>query len=52
MEVLQSDNRVQPKVGIDDAFICDDEDEPTMEGDNEEEYELDSDFDTDVDIEC
>jgi len=52
MEVLQFDNRVQPKVGMDDDFIWDDEDEPTLEGDNEEEDELDSDFDIDMDIEC
>ena len=52
MEVLQSNNRLQPKVGMDDDFICDDEDKPTMEGDNEEEDELDSDFDSDMDIVC
>ena len=52
MEVLQFDNHVQPLLGMDDDFKCDDEDELTIEGDDEEEDELDSDFDSDMDIVC
>lgn len=51
MEVSQSNKRVQPEGVMDDTFICDEEDELTISGDEEEEDELESDFDTDTDIE-
>ncbi|KAL7175912.1 hypothetical protein ACSBR2_029479 [Camellia fascicularis] len=51
MEVSQSNKRVQPEGLMDDAFICDDDDELTIAGDDEKEDEIQSDFDTDTDVE-
>lgn len=51
MEVSQSKKCVQPEGVMDDAFICDDDDELTIAGDDEEEDEIESDFDTDTDLE-
>ncbi|GMP65663.1 hypothetical protein CsSME_00026365 [Camellia sinensis var. sinensis] len=50
MEVSQSNKRVQPEGVMDDAFICDDDDELTISGDDKED-EMESDFDTDTDLE-
>ncbi|XP_028107554.1 uncharacterized protein LOC114306510 [Camellia sinensis] len=50
MEVSQSNKRVQPEGVMDDAFICDDDDELTISGDDEED-EMENDFDTDTDLE-
>ncbi|GMP35949.1 hypothetical protein CsSME_00008210 [Camellia sinensis var. sinensis] len=50
MEVSHTKKRVQPEGVMDDAFICDDDDELTIAGDDEED-EIEIDFDTDTDLE-
>ena len=50
MEVSQSNKRVQPEGVMNDDFICDDDNELTISGDDEE-HEIESDFDADTDLE-